>query len=379
VAEALLAGIDRERWFQERWLAALQEALGDPKPGEEEPGTEERAALTYIAGDTCRRLDREDAAAEWFRRALRVEGAPAVFFELARTALEKLGAEGGSSEAVAEAMAKRLEELIARLNDPETAGTARREISVLRDPSLEPGVIAALGSEHPEVRSQAALALKELPEPSDAAVDALCRQLGDEEQDPRWRAAVALARIGAARSRPALERALGAERDRDVRRCVVEALGFVGTEESLPGLLDAWDGDILWIGDLRETLSRLGVVDVPKEIGTRDELEAWWKEHRPGTWADWVRAGFAAAGVEVEEPWDREDVPMLLELLSHEDALVRCAAVRLLREVTGRRLPWREIARDSDSPKARMERTAAIAEWRRGLEEADRARGGDDD
>jgi hypothetical protein len=122
--------------------------------------------------------------------------------------------------------------------------------------------------------------------------------------------------------------------------------------------------------DLREALSRIGFLAVPEEVDTREDAEAWWKAHRTGSRRDWLREGFAAAGAEIEEPWDREDVPELLDLLTHDDALVRGNAARLLREISGRRLPVRPIARDSGSRRATMERNAAIAVWRRWWEES---------
>ena len=54
------------------------------------------------------------------------------------------------------------------------------------------------------VNIAAALAVKDQPNPGKAVIVALCRLLEDEEHDPRWRAAVALAQLAVPESREAL-------------------------------------------------------------------------------------------------------------------------------------------------------------------------------
>ena len=56
------------------------------------------------------------------------------------------------------------------------------------------------------MRNQAALAIKDQPDPGPAAIAALCSLLEDEEHDPRWRAAVALTQLAAPESREAVEK-----------------------------------------------------------------------------------------------------------------------------------------------------------------------------
>ncbi|MHC4470108.1 MAG: DUF2225 domain-containing protein [Planctomycetota bacterium] len=355
--QSLRNSIEKEREFQEAWLGhfarIVEEGLvkGD-----------ELAIYGYVAGDNLRRLGRVEEAAQWIRRALKSGQGPAWLTGAATEALSRMGVEGPSEEELEEVRKRRVQGAIARLNDPATASDADHELRRLQATEALPGIVAALDHEHPRVRSAAALTLGFQPEPSDAAIDRLGRVLlEDDEREPRWRAAVSLSRIGDPRSRLVLEKSLVKENDDWILRSVIEALGFVGEKESLPILLKAY---YVESREVELALTRIANRVVPEELNTKGELLDWWAKHRPGDRKDWVRAGFEEAGIELKAPWSRESVPQLLKLLEDERHWIRCNAVRILREISGLRLPWEGIANTATYPRAREERKSEASRWR---------------
>jgi hypothetical protein len=202
--EGLRLSIEKEREFQEAWIGHFARIVDD---GLVEG--DELAIYGYIAGDNLRRLGRVEEAAKWIRRSLESGEGPAWLTGAATAALLRMGMKGPSKEKLAEVRKKRIAGAVARLHDPKTAEDADHELRALRAPEALPGILSALDHEHPYVRSAAAFTLGFQPEPSDAAIDRLGRVLlEDEEQDPRLRAALSLARIGDPRSRDALEKSL---------------------------------------------------------------------------------------------------------------------------------------------------------------------------
>ncbi len=151
------------------------------------------------------------------------------------------------------------------------------------------------------------------------------------------------------------------QKDERIQRLLIDTLGLVGETETLAVLLGSYYSSTR---EVVRALCRLANGPVPSDLNTREELKGWWREHRPGLRADWVKRGFREAGVDLAEPWDRKRVPALLDLLADPRHYVRLNAVRILRRISGRRLPIDALAGEHDSPQATAERNTAIGQWR---------------
>ncbi len=112
---------------------------------------------------------------------------------------------------------------------------AAEALGISRDPAAIPALIAALtGDRYSGVRWKAAEALARIGAP---AVDPLIQALGHQDEDARWKAAIALGEIGDPRAIAPLISLLGDE-DRFVQSRAAYALGQMGSP-ALPALIAA--------------------------------------------------------------------------------------------------------------------------------------------
>lgn len=125
---------------------------------------------------------------------------------------------------LAEGGAAVVEPLVASLADadPFVAGAAADALARI-GPASVPALVRALGDDREEVRVGAAVALGKLGPRAAEAVPALAKALSDPKAVVRWTAANALGAAGAASALPALRESLGDE-DEDVRRGAALAL-----------------------------------------------------------------------------------------------------------------------------------------------------------
>jgi hypothetical protein len=353
IARDLLAGIEHETRLQARWLAYAKSAYD----AGEWTGPDAGFRAHQIA-DTHRRLGQTDEARAWYERALRDPHVPATVFDVTRECLERWCGNPISDEDLAALRAARIATLLDQLEDPETARSAHRSLRVLSDPSTLPRVVAALAHEDETVRAYAALTLKYMPELPDEGIDALCKVLEEDFDDPEENAAAALLENGSPRARAAFLVGIDSSTRRTQELCA-RGLGMTGEAEDVPRLLELVETYSYLESDVCEALTLLTCRQVEKIAAFR----TWWVEHANETRADWTLAVFATHGATLEGADVRTRQRRLIELLESEDVPLRCAALRKLRELTGRSFGWDPLTNDATYPRVVQERRMAVDEW----------------
>jgi len=353
IAKELLEGIEHETRLQTRWLAYAERAF--------DAGEWTGAAAGFRAhqvGDTHRRLGHDDKALAWYERALRDPGVQASVFDVTRECVERWCNGRISADDLDALRRARLEALLDQLEDPETARSAYRSLRVLAEPATLPRVIAALAHADDTVREYAALTLKFMPELPDEGIDALCRVLMEDLDDPEENAAAALLAHGSPRSREAFLVGIDSS-TRRTRELSARGLGMTGEAEDVTRLLELVEMYPDTEGEVCEALTQLTCRSVKKI----DAFRTWWLEHSKETRADWTKAVFAIGGIELDGVDDRVRQQRLIEALRSEDVPLRCAALRRLRELTGHSFGWDPLTNDASYPRVVQERRMAVLEW----------------
>jgi HEAT repeat protein len=136
--------------------------------------------------------------------------------------------------------AQTVDELIERLKsgNRDVQNKARQDLVKLGAAAVEP-FIRALTDEDEDVRSSAALGLKEIGDIGDKrAVEPLIDALKDSDESVRWYAAEALGEIGDIKAVDSLISALK-DRSESVRQSTVIALGDIGDKRAFESILNA--------------------------------------------------------------------------------------------------------------------------------------------
>ena len=237
------------RIADEEHQAAIEHALNDPSP---EVRVQAAWALARIGSPASvpkiiRRMNSEDLwAAQLMADALTEFGSAAVAAMSADVLIDSPGIEG---------QARYLPDLV-------------RALGSIGDPTAEPALIHALGSEDPIIRLRAAEALGKAGSP--ASLPKLMRTLEDEDWRVRVKAAAAM---GDQRDGRGLKNLRSALRDSEwwVRQAAAESIGrIVGGQQVL---MDALDDEDRFARDAAiERLTLTGAVRQAREAGEGDEL-----------------------------------------------------------------------------------------------------------
>lgn len=246
---------------------------------------------------------------------------------------------------------------MAVMTDEDKAEDAARMVRGARDPALVAAVLPLLTHESRAVRLAAISVLTDDWDPGDAAVDALVRVMSDDEaQSVRPVAARALMRIGSSRAAAGFVEELSYRTD--VQTVAVRALGLLGGADAVPALLDAKGADPASVLESVQNLANRPFEDT-------GAAAAWYAAHRGEARTDWVVSGFREMALAVPDtPWKTEHVPVLVGWLEHPSAHVRANALRVLREITGERFGWGELADRSTTARAQQARAIAVGQWR---------------
>ena len=333
--------------------------------GEQDPSFAD-AERALVAGETSRKLGERDQALRWYSIALSNPDNPPQFLDHVAELYERLAGEPYSEAKFRVARRRSLARVFEILEDPERSHRVFDELDDQRGPFVVEGLSRALRSPHGPIRSRAAGLLRSHHECTDALVAELEQMVLDDPPVAR-QAAHGVAEFGRAASLPMVEEVLTLSRFTDssdgISRSVCEAmvtfLGFVGDETHL---------DLIWsvrhhaLSEARTALQRLANCPTPR-FETREEIREWFAAHRPGTREEWALAGFREAGIELPDPTDPARASALVGLLRHEDAWIRCNAVRLLRLESNQNFPWEPIASDMDWWVMNERRHQAIELW----------------
>lgn len=229
--------------------AAIERALNDPSP---EVRVQAAFALARIGSSDSvpkiiRRMNSEDLwAAQLMADALTEFGSSAVAAMAADVLIDRPGIEG---------QARYLPDLV-------------RALGSIGDPTAEPALLHALGSDDPIIRLRAAEALGSSGTPT--SVPKLMRTLDDDDWRVRVKAAAALGQQRDARGLMNLRTAL---RDPEwwVRQAAAEAIGRIGGGDQV--LIDALDDDDPFARDAAvERLTLTGAVRQARRAGEGDRL-----------------------------------------------------------------------------------------------------------
>lgn len=229
--------------------AAIERALNDPSA---EVRVQAAFALARIGSSDSvpkiiRRMNSEDLwAAQLMADALTEFGSSAVAAMAADVLIDRPGIEG---------QARYLPDLV-------------RALGSIGDPTAEPALLHALGSDDPIIRLRAAEALGSSGTPT--SVPKLMRTLDDDDWRVRVKAAAALGQQRDARGLMNLRTAL---RDPEwwVRQAAAEAIGRIGGGDQV--LIDALDDDDPFARDAAvERLTLTGAVRQARRAGEGDRL-----------------------------------------------------------------------------------------------------------
>ncbi|MEG3845780.1 HEAT repeat domain-containing protein [Microcoleus sp. herbarium19] len=142
-------------------------------------------------------------------------------------------------------------------SDPDVRRMVADALCEIGSEETIPGLIKLLQDLDPNVREMAADALGKIGYEAEAAIPDLIKLLEDSEPDVCWTAADALGEISSEEAIPGLLK-LVKHSDQDVRLNVIYALEKIGSEESIPGLLqlvEDSDTDVrLMAGDALENI-----------------------------------------------------------------------------------------------------------------------------
>jgi len=191
-----------------------------------------------------------------------------------------------------------------------------------------PALIEALADEDEQVRRAAAGALRDMGPQAGDAIPALIQTLRDK--DVSMDAASALGEIGP-QAIPALVEAVD-DRDAQVRRGAILALGFIGPEakEAAPLIIQALEGDAEWL--VRSgAANALGWIKPDASEAVPALVQALEDE------SEYVRSAAADALGEFGAQ-ARDAIPALIEALGDEYSGLRSSAARALRDVSGQDL-----------------------------------------
>jgi len=198
-----------------------------------------------------------------------------------------------------------------------------RTLANLGDPSVAPALLAALEAEQlPEVAAPLIEALGQLAEPG--MWEAVAKRIppGAGRRSGRVRegpvalaAASALGRMRAPAAVPRLIPLLGS-RDPALRRAAAE---------SLQRICNRRERSLTWWRAPRRSAKTLAKA--------RTQWRRWWNEHRLLSRADWLVAGFRAAGYRVNRPLEFGDAAHLVRAAESRRSYVRSNAEAALRHL----------------------------------------------
>ncbi len=132
--------------------------------------------------------------------------------------------------------------VLARLKTTEGMAETEKQLIALRDKGAVPALLGALGVNNPNVRSQAAVVLRRMGEPTPEVVAALTRLLlSDPDPDVRGMMAKQMEFLKDPSTVPAIMKALVHDAEEAVRQHCALALGVIGDQEGVEALIFALD------------------------------------------------------------------------------------------------------------------------------------------
>lgn len=160
-----------------------------------------------------------------------------------------------------------------------------------------------LGDTSPEKRLEAIATLDRMR--ARGAAPKLRELVDDKEPKVRRAALLALTRIAPSDLRPVLERLAAHGDDPELQLQSIRRLAWSGSTTTVPLLIRLIDAPQRETRDaIRATLSYLTNTHIEPGAGKGDAVErlrgkweAWYKENRTDTWAQWMRQGFEEAGL----------------------------------------------------------------------------------
>ena len=353
--------VEEEVRFLNRHLDFAEQCL----TGERDPQFHD-AKRAVVAGETSRKRGEADQALRWYSIAISNAENPPWFVEHVAELYQRVAGEAyPESDRLALLRASQERALIA-LENPEKTDEGLENLRDQGGALVVEGLTRALDSRYGEVRSNAALLLRSHHDCSDVVVAKLGSLLVDDPE-VAWQAALGIAEFGRPASLPAVVEVItrpgGGVAEGYAARRILQAmvmyLGFLGDESHV---------ELIWRlrqqtrDEAQTALERLANRELP-QFQTIEELRKWFAEHRPGTQEQWAVAGLKEVGIELPALGDPARVAGLVDLLEHEEARIRCHAVRLLRIETGQSFPWQSIASDSDGYVIERQRREAVELW----------------